>query len=237
MWILGGALRVVGRAVPVVAPLPDVTVHVVEAPAIGPLPADRLRLALRMRLEPGVLRQLAVGVAEAVFPGAAGAAGVLPLRLGRQPVAVGVEVALPGGQVVAGGQPVELRAAVAEADGVGPLRPLDGVLRRLPLRRVDAHHLLIEFLRHRVLVEVKRGDADAVRRLVVAAGGVAHREAAGRDQDQRAARARLEDGKGFLAGRLGRGRAGAVPGAAGSHERGCHPCECHDPGHQGSSSP
>src|SRR5262249_39089299 len=52
--VLGRAFRVVALAVPVVAPLPNVAVHVVKAPVVGQLLTHRVRLALRVRLEPAV---------------------------------------------------------------------------------------------------------------------------------------------------------------------------------------
>src|SRR5207253_684524 len=65
--VLRRTVLVVGCAVPVVAPLPDVAVHLVEAPAVGLLLAHRPGLALRMRLEPGVFRQLGLVVTEAIL--------------------------------------------------------------------------------------------------------------------------------------------------------------------------
>src|SRR5207302_789 len=115
-------------AVPVVAPLPDVAVHVEEVPAVGRFLTYRLGLALRMRLEPGVVRQLGFAIAETILAGSAGAAGIFPFGLGGQPIAVGLEVALPGFQIVARCQAIQLGALVAEADGIGPLRPFHGVL-------------------------------------------------------------------------------------------------------------
>src|SRR5262249_29656876 len=69
----------------ILAPLPDVAVHVVEVPGVRLLLADGRIFALRVGLVPGVGAELLRLVAEAVFTVArAGPAGVFPLRLGRQ---------------------------------------------------------------------------------------------------------------------------------------------------------
>src|SRR5205807_7570540 len=75
----GRPLRVVTRtflviafAVVVVAHLPDVAVHIKEAPLVRQLLPDRLRFAPGVRFEPGILRQVRRGVTEAGFAGAAG---------------------------------------------------------------------------------------------------------------------------------------------------------------------
>jgi hypothetical protein len=78
----------------VAAPLRDVAVHVVQAPAVRGVPADRRRLAA---IRPGGravvgLRTVEVGLlaAQPISEGRGrrgpGAAGELPLRLGREPV-------------------------------------------------------------------------------------------------------------------------------------------------------
>jgi hypothetical protein len=169
-----------------------------------------------MRLEPGVLRQLAFGVPEAIHGGAAGATGILPFRLGRQPIAVGVEVAFPGVQVVAGCQPFQLRTLVAKAGSVGPLRPLDRILRVFPLGGIDAQDLFVEFLCHRILVEVKRADRDTVQGFIGSAGAVAHGESASHDQDHLTARLGLEDGQGLDVRPIDGGPARVVLAAAGN---------------------
>ena len=181
--VFSRTLLVVGFTVPVVTPLPDVAVHLEKAPAVGLLLSQMPRFALRICLEPGVSLQLGLVVTETVLPDAAGATGIFPFRLSGKPVAIGVEVALPGIQVVTGGQPFPLRTLVTETDSIGPLCPLDGVTLAFVLRGIDAHDLLIEFLRHRILVEVKRVDRNGVRSFVRRPGAVAHLESAGRDQD------------------------------------------------------
>ena len=81
------ASRRVVRPVPVPAPFPDISVHVVQAERVGGPTADRLDRVPRVVLEPGVPRQQRRVVAEAVAVPTPGAAGVFPLGLGRQAVA------------------------------------------------------------------------------------------------------------------------------------------------------
>ena len=193
--------------------------HLVKAPAVGLLLAQRPGLALRMRLEPGVFRQLGLVVTEAILPGIAGATGIFPFRLGGEPVAVGVEVALPGIQIVTGRQPFPFRTLVAEPDGVGPLCPFDRVVLASMLRGIDTHDLFIELLRHRIRVEVERADRNGVRSFVGAAGAVAHGESAGRDQDHR------------IGGRIDHRPNGAIPGATGRRGNDGHQHPRHISGH------
>src|SRR5262249_37514251 len=97
----GGALRVARRAllvialgIPVVAPLPDVAVHVIQAPGVrrerahgaGPLQvrAPDRRAVWFGPVEVGLLAGEGVAVVEGRFR--AGAAGIFPLRLARQSV-------------------------------------------------------------------------------------------------------------------------------------------------------
>src|SRR5262249_20226328 len=97
----GGPLRVAPRAVlvvvlsvPVGAPLEDVAVQVIEAPAVGPVRAHRGRppQALPPGGAPVGLGAVEVGLpggqrpAEAERVGGAGAAGILPLGLRGQPI-------------------------------------------------------------------------------------------------------------------------------------------------------
>src|SRR5262245_65014720 len=66
-WILLGALRIRLYRVVIVAPLPDVSVHVVKAPEIGPQLSDGMRRATGIHLAPGVNRQFSLGVSEAIL--------------------------------------------------------------------------------------------------------------------------------------------------------------------------
>src|SRR5207244_36702 len=100
-----GHLAVRIRAVPIGTPLPDVAVHVKEAPGVGRERTDgRRRLAINALLPP-VIGPVAVivglvgrdGRAGAERRGGAGAAGILPFGLGRQ----AVDDALEPGQFVA----------------------------------------------------------------------------------------------------------------------------------------
>src|SRR5207245_2527361 len=55
--IVAGTLRIITFSVEIVAPLPHIAVHVVEAPAVGQLLSHRPRHSPRVPLEPGVARQ------------------------------------------------------------------------------------------------------------------------------------------------------------------------------------
>lgn len=68
------------------APLPDVAVHVVKTEGVGTLPADRLGRAAGVFGPPGERCEIPGVVAEVIYGGAAGAAGIFPLRLRGQPV-------------------------------------------------------------------------------------------------------------------------------------------------------
>src|SRR5262249_37496515 len=65
-------------SIPVLAPLPDVAVHVVQAPGVGPLQADRVGPAPGIGLGPGAGVQFGRVVAEAVSGPGAGTASVFP---------------------------------------------------------------------------------------------------------------------------------------------------------------
>src|SRR5205823_4252918 len=84
---VGGAARVFLGAASVVAlienvltPLGDVAVHVIKAPGIGALLADRVRLLARVVSEPGEVAEPAGLAAERVIAWRSCAAGVFPLR-------------------------------------------------------------------------------------------------------------------------------------------------------------
>src|SRR5262249_44487009 len=90
-----GAAGVIVRVVEVAAPFPDVAVHVVEAKGIGRIAADRRR-ALNVRplsIDAIGNRAIEIGLvgrgarAPPERRAAAGAAGMLPFRLGRQTIA------------------------------------------------------------------------------------------------------------------------------------------------------
>ena len=213
MRVLGGAVLVIRLAIPVIAPLPDVAVHVVKAPVIGQLLTYRLRPVLRRRLEPGVTRQIPLVVGRAVLLIPAGPARVFPFRLGRQPIAAQGEVALPGVGLVARRQPVHFGALVTKFHSIDPLHILDGILRRLSPGRIFTHDLFVESLRDGVLVDVERGKGHLMRRLVGPAGAVAHGEAAGRNEHHFPARLRLKHGK-RLDGRIAIGGWGRIGAAA-----------------------
>src|SRR5208283_1394554 len=93
--IVHGTVPVVLGAVEIVAPFPHVPSHIIEPPGIWlPLP-NRVGLGLRIALEPPERFQFAGILPKIETALGASPAGVLPLRLGRQPVTVGREIALP----------------------------------------------------------------------------------------------------------------------------------------------
>src|SRR5205807_2597198 len=79
----------IGR-VKIPAPLRDVSVHVMKSPAVALLLSDPVRIRLtgvpRVLVEPAVLEEIGIVVAEGETGPCAGAAGVLPLRFARQRV-------------------------------------------------------------------------------------------------------------------------------------------------------
>ena len=107
---------------PVVTPFPDVAEHVVQSERIGPQTAHGLQLSLGGNVEPGGVAGRTGCVAPPPARRAAGPAGPLPLRFGRQAIAVG------GGdqrRVASFVRLVQLLAqaeAIAEVGGVAPHR-------------------------------------------------------------------------------------------------------------------
>src|SRR5690348_1378608 len=76
------------EAIPILAPLLQAAVHVVETPGIGQLLPDRVGSATAIDVIPGIVGQIGIagiiGVAEAGR--GAGAAGILPFGFGGQPI-------------------------------------------------------------------------------------------------------------------------------------------------------
>lgn len=110
-----------------------------------------------------------------------GPAGVLPLRLGGQAVAVGA--AVPGDRLslygIGGFQALQFTAGVAVCDGV---QPGDGLHRQVLARKsagIGAGHSLILRLGHLKGTHIEVANRDGVLRLVVAAPGLAVRTAHG----------------------------------------------------------
>src|SRR5262249_11037337 len=95
--------------VPILAPFPDVALHVVKTEGVRSLLAARVGPTLGIPLEPGELAQARLVVAEAETLRAPRAAGILPLRLGRQAVALAPQLPL-----------LPLVQPVAEGDGLLP---------------------------------------------------------------------------------------------------------------------
>src|SRR5262249_49733369 len=126
------AAAVVLGVVTVPAPLRHVAVDVVQAERVSLLLADRVRRVARVGAVPGVFAQVLFAPANVPFAWRAGAAGVLPLGLRRQPVAAAAAHRDAGAvDLVVGLQLVPLAQAVAEAHGVEPAQRLDGVLARV----------------------------------------------------------------------------------------------------------
>src|SRR5205807_1118578 len=105
LFILGRpAVRpgVVGRAT-LLAPGPDVAVHVEQPEVVGPLLTHRPGPGLRVLDVPCIARQQVLAAPVGAAGARAGAAGVLPLGLGWQPVARPPQVIrgqLQGGRTV-----------------------------------------------------------------------------------------------------------------------------------------
>src|SRR5262249_36515587 len=124
------------------APLPDVAMHVVQAPGVGLLAAHRRVVAGGVALEPSAGAPRLPVVAETVVAGRPGPAGILPFRLRRQADHLLVADQLPLAQLD--------RHLGAEVVGLLPAHHLDGVARALPAAGVLAHHRLVKLLRHLV---------------------------------------------------------------------------------------
>src|SRR5262249_26316496 len=87
--VLVGTRFIVALIVNVLAPLGHVAVHVAQAPRIGPLQANWMRLLVGIVCEPAYVTELARVIAKRVVAAGAGPASVFPLRLGGQAIAVG----------------------------------------------------------------------------------------------------------------------------------------------------
>ena len=85
---------------PVVAPFPYIAMHIVQSPGVRFLPAYRVCGVSTVSLIPPCPGTVVLSVARVIFRGGPGPASILPLRLGRQAVAVPGEIALPGVRVV-----------------------------------------------------------------------------------------------------------------------------------------
>src|SRR5262249_18941967 len=94
--------------------------HVEEARGSGLLPADGMGLLGGILGEPGVVAELPRFVAEGVVGIHPGPAGIFPFRLGRQPVAVRIEITRAGVLVVARPETLAARPRVAETGRLGP---------------------------------------------------------------------------------------------------------------------
>ena len=76
--------HIVSLAVPILAPLPHVPVHVIEPPGVGLLLANRVRCIPRVGFVPGIITQLRFLVAKAILRRRPGPTGIFPLGLAGQ---------------------------------------------------------------------------------------------------------------------------------------------------------
>ena len=127
-----GRTGIVIDLVEIVAPLPEITAHIVQAPRIGMLLADRARVPAGVLVKPGELAQLGRRISRKVESSRAGPAGVLKFGLCRQPLSIRFEVALPSLQIVARLETFGLGALVTVPDRIGPTHLLDRVPRAFP---------------------------------------------------------------------------------------------------------
>src|SRR4029077_19517879 len=74
--------------VPIPAPLPDIPMHIVKPPGVGPFPPHRLGPTFWSRMVPRVLPQHGRIIPERVTRLGPRPAGILPLRLRRQAIAL-----------------------------------------------------------------------------------------------------------------------------------------------------
>ena len=198
----GGISLCLGRIVPVIIPDPlaYITVHIIEAPGIGletpyghrGFPVDAgpgLQIAL---VEVVVLNEVGVmAPVVGLFRADGGLrvegrlrprpAGVLPLRLGGQTIAVGAAVPGHGLSLYGVGriQALQLTAGVAVCDGV---QPGDGLHRQIIAGKgagIGAGHSLIFRLGHFKGTHIEVTDCDGVLRLVITAPGLTVRTAHG----------------------------------------------------------
>ena len=79
-------IRIAG--VPVLAPFPNITVHVVQTPGVGLFLPNRVGMPARVPIIPRILLKISFFGIKAVLQLAAGLAGIFPFRLGGKPVSV-----------------------------------------------------------------------------------------------------------------------------------------------------
>ena len=104
--ILAAAGRAVLLGVKIVAPFPNVAVHIAQAPRVRLFFTDRMRGLDRVVLVPGTLSQLTSVVADRISAARFAAARVFPFGFGGKSIAVGVEIACQGVRIVTGLQPL-----------------------------------------------------------------------------------------------------------------------------------
>ncbi len=128
--IIDRRLTIISVVVPVAAPFPNVSVQVVQAPRIGLFLANRMSPAARVAIKPGIVLKPGRVITECVACLTPCAAGVLPFRLGGQPIS---GASLVRHRITV--NPVVLAETlfptedIAVLHGVEPRDRLDGVLR------------------------------------------------------------------------------------------------------------
>jgi hypothetical protein len=151
------------------APFLDIAVHVVEAPEVRLLHADRMRLSFTVPTDPGIVaRVMGLVLALRVLP-----PGLLRLpKLDRRRELARLSC-LP-------------RELLAELDGLVPVDALHGIPRALEATGVGSRQLLILFLRYRVDAEVEGGVYGYFYGCLKSPSnlGIARQELAGRDERQ-----------------------------------------------------
>src|SRR5262249_49525732 len=136
---------VITGIVPIPTPLPDVAVHVVQAKGVRLLLPDRVRLTARVGRIPCILAQCVLVIAEGKPRRGPRPAGIFPLRLGGETIAVaasdGDRIAL---DAIVRFPDFPLAQLVAEPDCVQPGDLFNWqVFRSLEVAGVRAHHRLV----------------------------------------------------------------------------------------------
>src|SRR5271157_1905567 len=169
-WIGGRRRGVVFPIIPIGAPFPNIAQHIIQSPGIRALLAYRVSLAVTVVAKPDMLALLANVIAPREQAGHPRPAGVFPLRLRGQAVAVTTHVGDVSAVDAVERRPlVFLAQLVAEIDHI---QPGDGlhrqVVRSLEIARVTAHDRLVLALRDRMDSQEKwPGDLDGMLGLLI----------------------------------------------------------------------
>ncbi len=145
-----------------------------RAPGIWLALAGRVGLGLRIAIEPCEGFQFFGTLSEIKAGAAAGAAGILPLRFGGQPVSAGGKIALPRVCVIARPQTFLRRPRIAERHCRRPGDLLGGVPGILAAGGVFPGDFLVNLLGDFLLIHEKAVHFDLMRRLGVRWGLRSH---------------------------------------------------------------